>query len=317
MKNPRNSREESNSRPIRTWRPGALARALLAGLGLLALSPAGLRAEGFQPVIGEARVYKQVGETALNLHVVNPDGWRKEDHCPAIVFFHGGGWVGGPAGQFNEHCQYFASRGLVCIQVQYRLLPTHSIVPPVVCIQDARSAMRWVRSHASELGIDPARIAAAGGSAGGQLAAHIGLADGTDDPADDLAVTVKADAMILFNPVLDNGPGGYGADRVGDLYPKLSPAHNVARGAPPAVLFLGSQDKLIPVETLKSFQDKMTKAGARCELHVYEGEGHGFFNSKNQAGKYYALTVRAADEFLQSLGWLKGPATLPEPVQLK
>ncbi len=132
--------------------------------------------------VGEIQTYKQTASGPLTLAIVRPESWRPDDHRPAIVFFHGGGWVGGPAGQFNEHSRYFASRGLVCIQVRYRFVPVKTTVPPVVCIQDARSAMRWVRSHARELGIDPHRIAGAGASAGGHLAAHTGLVATGDDP---------------------------------------------------------------------------------------------------------------------------------------
>jgi len=173
--------------------------------------------------------------------------------------------------------------------------------------------MRWVRGHAGELGIDPARIAAAGGSAGGHLAAHVGLVDGTDAPGDNRGISARADALILFNPVLDNGPGGWGTARVGARYPEFSPAHNVSRDDPPAILFLGSQDKLIPVATLERFRDAMRQAGVRCDLHVYEGEGHGFFNANRGDNKYYRLTVIAADKFLASLGWLQGPPTLAAP----
>ncbi len=119
--------------------------------------------------------------------------------------------------------------------------------------------------------------------------------------------------MILFNPVLDNGPGNYGAERVGDRVAELSPAHNVTGQAPPAIVFVGSKDKLIPTKTLEDFRDRMVAAGVRCELQVYPGEDHGFFNSKNQNGKYYALTLRSTDAFLRSLGWLHGEPTLPAP----
>jgi acetyl esterase/lipase len=258
--------------------------------------------------LGEARVYKTVGERALKLHLVRPEGWNASDRRPAIVFFHGGGWVNGKPTQFNEHSAYFASRGLVCIQVEYRLVKGADKVPPLVCIQDARSSMRWVRSHARELGIDPARIASAGGSAGGHLAAHVGMVDVLDDPGDDKKVSAKSNAMLLFNPVLDNGPGGFGAKTIGDRYPEFSPAHNISRDDPPAILFLGSEDKLIPVPTLKTFETKMHAAGVKCVLHVYDGQGHGFFNVKNP--KYYHLTVIESDKFLASIGWLKGPPTL-------
>lgn len=286
---------------------------LLAALASLVAQSPRLAAADWTSPVGEIQVYKQTAEGLLTLAVVRPPGWQAADRRPAIVFFHGGGWVGGPAGQFNEHSAYFASRGLVCIQVRYRLVPVKTTVPPVTCIQDARSALRWVRSHVRELGIDPQRIAGAGASAGGHLAAHAGLVEGVNDPVDDLTISPRPDALILFNPVLDNGPGNYGAERVGDRLSALSPAHNVTSKAPPSILFLGSNDKLIPVTTLQRFRDRLVANGVRCELHIYGGEEHGFFNSRNQDGKYYALTVRAADEFLRSLGWLEGSPTLPPP----
>ena len=258
--------------------------------------------------VGEARVYKRIGDRELKLHIVHPEGWKSSDRRPAIVFFHGGGWVNGKPTQFNDHSVYFATRGLVCIQVEYRLVKGADKAPPLVCIQDARSSMRWVRSHARELGIDPARIASGGGSAGGHLAAHVGMVDVLDDPTDDRKVSPKSNAMLLFNPVLDNGPGGFGVKTIGERFLEFSPAHNISRDDPPAVLFLGSEDKLIPVPTLETFAAKMKALGIKCALHVYAGQGHGFFNTKNP--KYYNLTVIEADRFLNALGWLKGAPTL-------
>ncbi len=266
------------------------------------------------PEARDSRVYKRVGDRELKLYITRPADAPSAAPRPAIVFFHGGGWTGGAPTQFDEQSRYFASRGLVCIQVQYRLLEAKSAQPPDVCIHDARTAMRWVRTHAGELGIDPARIAAAGGSAGGHLAAHAGLVDGVDDPADDPKISAKPAALILFNPVLDNGPGGWGTARVGARFPELSPAHNVSRDDPPAVVFLGTKDNLIPVATLERFRAAMRQAGVRCDLHLYEGEGHGFFNHRGPGGgKAYALTVREADRFLASLGWVRGEPTLPAP----
>ncbi len=254
-------------------------------------------------IAGEPHVYKRVGEADLRLWVARPGQWQPDDRRPAIVFFHGGGWIGGKVTQFEEHARHFVDRGAVCFLAHYRFVPRDDGTPPTVCIQDARSAMRWVRARAGEFGIDPQRIAAAGGSAGGHLAAHAALVDALDDPSDDLAVSPRPDALLLFNPVLDNGPGGFGASRVRERIAEFSPAHNVAPGAPPTVLFLGTEDKLIPVATLELFRDRMRAAGARCDLHIYEGQAHGFFNPSRSI-EHFTRTLQTADEFLQSLGWL-------------
>jgi len=261
--------------------------------------------------VGKPYVYKKVDGRELKLYVVTPPEWKASDKRPAIVFFHGGGWVGGSLSQFNEHSRYLATRGMVAVQVEYRLLKGKE--PPTVCCYDAKSAMRWVRSHAAELGIDPNRIVSSGGSAGGHLAAFVGMVDGMDDPADDKSVSAKSNAMVLFNPVFDNGPGGWGSNRVGDRYKEFSPFHNVSADDPPAIVFLGSRDKLIPVKTVQTFQAAMEKAGVRCETMIFEGQEHGFFNRKRAGGKYYYETLLATDKFLASLGWLSGPPTLQNP----
>jgi acetyl esterase len=285
----------------------ALSCAILAVLG----TPA--RGAGRAQPAGKPYVYKSVGDRDLRLFVVTPPGWKAADSRPAIVFFHGGGWVSGRPIQFNEHSKYLASRGMVAVQVEYRLLDRKSKDPPTVCIQDARSAMRWVRAHARQLGVDPGRIASAGGSAGGHLAAFVGMVEGQDDPADDRSISPKSNAMVLFNPVFDNGPTGWGHQRVGDRTKEFSPFHNVTGDDPPAIVFLGSKDKLIPVKTVQDFKAAMEKAGVRCETVIYEGQAHGFFNYGRAGGKYYYETVVAADRFLASLGWLSGPPTLEKP----
>ena len=281
-------------------RAAALAVSFLSGLSLYAAQPSFHGA----PVDGEPQIYKRIGELELPLYIVRPRDWRASDRRPAIVFFHGGGWVGGTPAQFNDQGRRFAALGFVCFHVRYRLLKPRTTEPPRVCIADARSALRWVRAHAAELAVDPHRIAAAGGSAGGHLAAHAGLVSAGDDPADDRAVSARPDALVLFNPVLDNSPGNYGAERVGENLAELSPAQNVSAAAPPTIVFLGTKDKLIPIATMERFRDRMQAAGVRCELRLYAGQEHGFFNASKVGGKYFELTQRAAEEFLASLGWL-------------
>jgi acetyl esterase/lipase len=266
---------------------------------------------------GKEHVYKTVGSRKLSLYVTKPKDWKPQDRRPAVVFFHGGGWVGGAPGQFTEHAKYLASRGMVAVQVEYRLLDRDSHDPPTVCVQDAKSAMRWVRGHSGQLGIDPERIGSAGGSAGGHLAACVGMMDGLDDPQDDLEVSAKSNAMLLFNPVFDNGPDGWGHQRVGQRYKEFSPLHNASQGDPPAVVFLGSADKLIPVATARRFERAMQEAGNRCQTHIYEGQPHGFFNHGRDGNRWYYETVTAADRFLASLGWLSGPPTLQKSKTVK
>ena len=255
---------------------------------------------------GDELVYKRIGDRALKLFVEKPKDWKPTDKRPAIVFFFGGGWVGGTTTHFLTQSTYLASRGMVGIRVEYRTIPNGDKGPPVICCADAKSAMRYVRAHAAELGIDPKRIAAGGGSAGGHLAAFTALVPGMDDPGDDLAVSCKPDALVLFNPVFNNGPGQWGHDRVGDRFMEFSPAHHLSKEAPPTIVFLGDSDELIPVSVLQQFEAGMKKAGVRCDTHVYTNAVHGFFNRE----PYLTLTLIEADKFLASIGWLKGPPTL-------
>jgi acetyl esterase len=254
----------------------------------------------------ETLVYKTSDGQPLKMLVDKPADWKATDKRPAIVFFFGGGWVGGRIDQFQRHCAYLASRGMVGIRVDYRVIPKGDKGPPTVCVMDAKSAMRYVYSHAEELGIDTDRIAAGGGSAGGHLAAFTTLVDGLDDPHDDPEAPCKAKALVLFNPVLDNGPGQWGNERLGSRYLEFSPAHHVAPGAPPTVIFLGDSDKLIPISVMTNFEAQMKKAGSRCDVHIYPGAGHGFFN----AAEYYKKTMVETDKFLASLGWIRGEPTL-------
>ncbi len=259
--------------------------------------------------LGETHLYKQVEGRDLRLLVIKPPDWKATDQRPALVLFHGGGWTGGTPTQFNDQATYLAQRGLVCVQVEYRLVKDIP-GPPTNCVRDAKSAMRWVRSHAAELGVDFNRIGAGGGSAGGHLAAFVGMVEGNDDPKDDVKISPKADALVLFNPVFDNGPdGGWGMQRVGDRFKEFSPAHNITADDPPAIVFLGRNDPLNGVPVVERFQSNMKKVGVRCETRFYDGQAHGFFNGE----PWKTVTLIETDKFLTSLGWLKGAPTLKEP----
>src|SRR2546425_12315614 len=125
----------------------------------------------------EVEAYKTVGDTKLNLYVYYPPGHKASDKRAAIVFFFGGGWTGGSPGQFEQHCKHLASRGMVAMTADYRVASRNQ-VKAVSCVADAKSAIRFVRQEAARLGIDPNRIAAGGGSAGGHIAACTGGSQG-------------------------------------------------------------------------------------------------------------------------------------------
>ena len=173
---------------------------------------------------------------------------------------------------------------------------------PFESVKDAKSAIRYIRKNASKFNIDPDKIIGSGGSAGGHLAAATALVDTYYESTDDLSVSCIPNALVLFNPVVDNGPGGYGFERIGESYKEFSPLHNIREGAPPTILFLGTNDNLIPVETAEYYKIVMEKVSSRCELHLYQGEGHGFFNYNKFEN--YKNTVAKTDDFLQSLGYL-------------
>lgn len=257
--------------------------------------------------------FKTVGPgDELTLHVFFPPGHDKEKPVPGIVLFFGGGWRQGAPGAMYAQAQYLASRGMVAISAQYRTKASHDVYPNI-CVIDGRSAIRYVREHAAELGIDPEKLLAGGGSAGGHVAACTALENAPNDPADDLSVSPKPAALVLFNPVLDVGPEGYAHGYVKNNTPdwtRIDPRTLAGEEFPPTLIMVGTEDKILPEAMIYSFQEKLEASGAICVAKLYEGAGHGFFNRP----PYLDATRYQADLFLQKLGFLKGESPLKPEV---
>jgi acetyl esterase/lipase len=258
------------------------------------------------------------GAVTLNLHVFTPPGHHPSHQRPAIVFFFGGGWVDGSVSHFHPQCEYLASRGMVAISAEYRVKNLHGTTPQE-CVKDAKSAIRHVRQNAAVLGVDPRRIAAGGGSAGGHVAAAAGTLAGYEEAGENLAISSRPDALVLYNPVVDNGPGGYGHNTVQTYWQSISPLHNLTATAPPTAFFLGTGDALVPVAVGTGYQAAMEALGRRCDLHLYQGQPHSFFNfdvPTDSSGPFhgYQDTLFKTDEFLVSLGYLPEPHADPAPV---
>lgn len=262
-------------------------------------------AENAMPDFKPTRVltYKTIGNRNLELHVFEPEGFKATDSRPCFVAIHGGGWISGTPAKFYPFAAHFAKRGYVGISLQYRLASKKKGGASVInCVKDGRSAIRYIRRHAAELGIDPQRIVASGGSAGGHVAAGTALFDGMDEAGDDTQTSCVPNALALYYPVIDTSTEGYGNAICGERWRKLSPAHRVKPGAPPTIIFHGTADKTTPLKGARKFERAMREAGNRCELVVHEGGGHGYMLPKNDP-VLFDEAMRRTEEFLKSLGW--------------
>jgi acetyl esterase len=268
-------------------------------------------------------VYKSTNNIDLQLWIFNPSSHSSDAQSPAIVFFFGGGWNAGSPQQFVEHCEYLSARGMVAIVADYRVASRND-VKANTCVTDAKSAVRWIREHAGELGVDPNRIAAGGGSAGGHLAAATATLTKFDEPGENLKISSTPNALALFNPALILAPTEDGTPeekeklenlevRLGAKSKDMSPYHHITPGIAPAIIFHGTQDKTVPFKSAEAFTMKMKKAGNTCILSAYENEGHGFFNYGKKDNGAFVSTVLMMDKFFVKLGWLKA---LPEPLKI-
>lgn len=253
---------------------------------------------------GKSFVYKSAGGESQTLEVYFPkDHNPATARAPALLLFHGGGWSRGGLAQFRAACAYFASRGLVAATADYRMHRKED-VPGLpagesykrICVTDAKSAIRWMKQHAAELGLDPQRLVTGGGSAGGHIAvlASANLR-GLDDPADPPGFDTTVMAHVLFNPAFAPKDDDAEVNVLAHLGPEF----------PPTVVFFGSDDRWKPAwdET----QCKLRALGqATITQWVALGQIHGFYLN----APWEDATLVAADRFLAKLGCLQGEPTL-------
>lgn len=267
-------------------------------------------------------IYKSVGDVQVPLYIFQPPTNDADKPRAAIVFFFGGGWSSGTPQQFEQHCLYLAARGLVAITADYRVASRHD-VKAIECVRDGQCAIRWVRQNADRFNINPNQIVAAGGSAGGHIAACAGLIDDLNAETDQSHISTHPNALALFNPavVLANVDGKENffsnkniANRTGVKPKDLSPYHHISAEAPPTIIFHGTGDTTVPYWTVKKFTQSMHEKGNRCELKFFADQPHGFFNHGRGNGSNYLTTLRQLDEFLVSLNYLPKP-TRVNPLQ--
>jgi acetyl esterase/lipase len=247
-------------------------------------------------------VYKTTDTEELKFYLYKPENWKPTDRRPLMLMFHGGGWAGGNPAQFSNQCRDYAKKGFVAVTASYRLVQGRSSHAEAYfqTVKDAKSAIRYAKTHAKELGVDPAKIIAAGSSAGAHIAICAALLDALNDPSDDLQVDPSPAAVILMCPVVDAGPPpGYQSiyNRLGDRYKEFSPIDNLRKGMPPQLILLGDRDHILSAEHARTYRRKVEALGGRCDVVMFEGAKHGSFYD----GKYHTQSVPAVTRFLAEL----------------
>lgn len=270
-------------------------------------------------------VYGTGGGRELKLDIYRP---RKtpERPRPALVWVHGGAWRGGDKRTGAAHLGPFAARGYFCASVSYRL--TREATFPAQ-IEDCKCAIRYLRAHAREYGLDPDRIGVWGSSAGGHLVAMLGTAGGVRElegsggwaerssrvqavcdwygPSDLVAMADQQSQMNHGNRQSPEGAliGG-GVKENPEAARRASPVTYVDAGDPPFLIMHGTRDMTVPFGQSEILHETLSRAGVEVTFRPVEGAGHG------GPGFRAAEVQRLVDEFFKR-HLVDAPTSSPEP----
>lgn len=254
-------------------------------------------------------VYAVHDTIALHAYIFRPKPEPREPVAAAVVF-HGGGWHSGKAQWAFGTARHFAELGMIGIAVEYRLSDQKTITP-LEAMADTRDAIRWIRTHADSLSIDPDRIAAYGWSAGAHLITSAAIFNETDQRN---PVSCSPNALVLESPALSLlGDRWFRHLLLGRADVRdLSPDEHVRPGLPPTLILQGDVDTVTPLVSSERFWRRMIEAGNRCEFQVYEGYGHLFTpmeipdsGQPESDPEIEADAMSRVDEFLRSLGFIR------------
>lgn len=233
-------------------------------------------------------VYGRGGDEELKLNISRPKGGAK--NLPCVVFIHGGGWAGGARTVHDDATWNMARAGFVSATIGYRLAPRHRFPSQ---IHDVKAAIRYLRAHADEHGLDPNRIGACGFSAGAHLSMMLGMTDkddGLEGEGGWAEQSSAVQAVVAFfgptdlaandlpditKPIVAGFIGGPLADKR-EEHRKASPITYVDEGDAPTLLIQGTRDPLVPHTQAFAMVDAMTKAGVPGRADVLVGAGHGW-----------------------------------------
>ena len=243
--------------------------------------------------------YKSTQQGKLHLHIYKPGNWKASDQRPAIIFFFGGGWTSGSPKQFFPHCEYFAKLGFVTASAEYRIKNLHK-TSPFESVKDGKSAVRYLRENATRLGIDPNKIVASGGSAGGHVAASTAIIQGFEEG--NKKISSKPNALLLFNPALDLTWKEDTNNRFRGKAYIISPNQHIKENFPPTLVMVGDKDEATPLKYALAFEKLMKEKGNKCKVLSYKDQTHGFFNFKNS--EMFKKTIADSEAFLKEIKFL-------------
>jgi acetyl esterase/lipase len=286
-------------------------RSLLLALVLATSLPAQNQRQAFHVPEGvELKpdvVYASPGGRDLHLDLYLPKSGSGP--FPAVVYIHGGGWANGKKTAFQSQAAYMATKGFVGACIEYRL-SGEAKYPAAV--YDSKAAVRWLRANAAKYRVDAEKIGAAGGSAGGHLAALLGTTAGIpafEGDEGNAGVSSRVRAVAAFNPAVDlvsfgKRESGNAKDSIykflGCTYaenPKLwaeaTPITHVSPSSAPFLFLHGTADSTVPYQQSVDMMNKLKAAGVHAEIFPAEGANHGFFNKP----PFYEPATKRMEEF--------------------
>lgn len=246
--------------------------------------------------VSQLITFGQAESGPLELELFLPTGFAGPR--PGVLFVHGGGWSGGHRGQFRWHAGELAKHGYVTATTSYRLLQA---APYPAALDDCQAAVRWMRSRAAELSLDPARLGAMGSSAGGHLVACLGVRDTRPDPtgqcaaqydpalrgqSSKVACVVDVHGAHDFEQMSKLPLGKTCAKFIGGsfeekraLWDDASPMRFIDKSTAPTLLIHAPDDQSVPYDESVRFEAALRAAGIPTRLISTPGSGHGFVYS--------------------------------------
>ncbi len=230
---------------------------------------------------------------------------------PAIVFIHGGSWKFGGKGQFHRQAAWLADRlDIFGACIEYRLSGEAQFP---AALQDAKCAVRWVRSVAKQYGIDPDRVAVCGGSAGGHLSAMMAVSSGVEeyegngghaDFSSDIQLAILFNGEFDMWDLVEKGSlmdamdafFGGSSQKIPKRYDEASPIQRVTKDTPPMLFLHGDQDRCVSHEQALAMVKRLTELGVPAEVEIYEGKPHAWFNKDPD----WRVSIERVEPFLKA-----------------